>query len=296
MSRRALLISGLGLVLVAAGAAVGLALARDGDDGPRLPGRIAVRNGCGLRHMWPDGTDQRDLCLSGIWEGAALSRDGKTLAWDSDTGPELTINLAKADATGQRVLSLPAGANIAPSFSPDGRQIAFLHSPRDDGRYDVWTTSSERFDAQQVTAIRNVSYVAWSPAGDWLAYVKDWSAETLEGEIVLVRPDGDDERQLGRGDAPSWHPDGRQLVVVRDGSLWTVAIDGSQTRLLVRNGEAPAWSRDGKQVAFMRAERCGKPICKERVFLVFNDGTGARAVGPAFAGVRRVLWLPDPNE
>jgi Tol biopolymer transport system component len=248
--------------------------------------------------MWPDGTDQRELCLAGIWEGVNISPDGKTLAWDSVNGSESTINVAKADASDQRELSLPAGANLAPSFSGDGEQIAFLHSPRDDGRYDVWTSSSEALteEAEQVTAIRNVSYVAWSPADDWLAYVKDWSEETLEGEIVLVRPNGDDERLLGRGDEPSWAPDGKQLVLVRDGGLWTVATDGSETRLLVRNAQAPAWSRDGKLIAFMREERCGKPICKARVFVAFADGTSPRAIGPAFMGARRIIWLPDPHE
>jgi len=298
MRRRTLLITGALVVLVAVAAGVGLALTRDGDDGIDLPGRIAVIDGCGLKHMWSDGTDQRELCLPGIWESVSLSFNGKTLAWDTSKGSQSGISIAKPDATDERQLPLPGTVNVAPSLSPDGRRVAFLHSAADDGRYDVWSTDANSTSdvAEQVTAVRNVSFVAWSPKDDWLAYVKDWSEETLEGKIVLVRPNGDDEHLLGAGDQPAWAPDGKTLAFVRDGNIWTVARDGSQRRLLTRKGEAPAWSRDGKQVAFMREEKCGGPDCKERVFLVFANGGDPRSVGPRFSAGHRLLWLPDPNE
>jgi Tol biopolymer transport system component len=298
MRRRTLLIAGAIVVLVAAAAGVGLAVARGGGDGPDLPGRIAVIDGCGLKHMWPDGTDQRELCLPGVWESVSLSANGKTLAWDTSTGSLSGIVIAKGDASESHQLPVPPQVNAAPSLSPDGRGVAFLHSPRDDSRYDVWTSSATSTSdvAEQVTAVRNVSFVAWSPADDWLAYVKDWSEETLEGKIVLVRPNGDDERLLAAGDQPAWAPDGKTIVFVHAGDLWTVARDGSERRRLTRDGEAPAWSRDGEQVAFMREEACGRPGCKERVFLVFADGTKPRAVGPRFPSGHRLLWLPDPHE
>jgi Tol biopolymer transport system component len=298
MRRRTLLIAGAIVILVAAAAGVGLALTRDGDDSPKLPGRIAVIDGCGLKHMWSDGTDQRELCLPGVWESVTLSFNGKTLAWDSSKGSQSGIMIAKSDASDQRQLPLPGTVNVAPTLSPDGRRLAFLHSAADDGRYDVWSTDATSTSdvAEQVTAVHNVSFVAWSPKDDWLAYVKDWSEETLEGKIMLVRPNGDDEHLLGTGDQPAWAPDGKTLAFVHAGSLWRVARDGSQRRPLTRNGEAPAWSRDGKQVAFMREEKCGGPDCKERVFLVFADGSGPRSVGPRFSPGHRLLWLPDPNE
>jgi Tol biopolymer transport system component len=298
MRRRTLLIAGALVVLFAVAAGVGLALARDGDDSPDLPGRIAVIDGCGLKHMWPDGTDQRELCLPGIWESVSLSTNGKTLAWDTSTGSQSGIMIAKSDASDPHLLPLPRTVNVGPSLSPDGHRLAFLHSAADDGRYDVWTTdaTSSSDVAEQVTAVRKVSFVAWSPKGDWLAYVKDWSEETAEGKIVLVRPNGDDEQLLGAGDQPAWAPDGKTLVFVHGGNLWTVARAGSERRLLTRNGEAPAWSRDGKQVAFMREENCGRAECKERVFLVFADGNEPRSVGPRFPAGHRLLWLPDPNE
>ena len=298
MDRRALLITGVTVVLAAAAAAAGLALGRDGDNSPRLAGRIAVVEGCGLRHMWPDGTDQRRLCLRDISAAVSLSRDGRTLAWDTKASSTFGILVADADAKNERGLQLPPGVNLEPSLSPDGNRLAFLHSPADDGRYDVWTTSTDTsLDvAEQVTAVRGVSFVAWSSAEHALAYVKGGSGETRESTIVLVRPDGDDERLLGRGGEPAWSPDGKHIAFVRGTDLWTAALDGSQQRLRVRNGRSPAWSRDGDQIAFLRAEKCGRPACKERVFVAFSDGSNPHAVGPGFPAGRSLLWLPDPNE
>jgi hypothetical protein len=238
VGRRPGLLAGLTVLLGAAAVAAGLTLSRNDDDSPRLAGRIAVVDGCGLRHMWPDGTDRRELCLSGVWASVSLSAEGKTLAWDTVNGTQSGLTIAKADASDQHPLLLPNGVNVAPSLSPNGRRVAFLHSPQDDGRYDIWTTSTSAFSdvAEQVTTVRDVSFVSWAPSGDRVAYVKHWSEETLEGKIVP------------------------------------------------------------RQLAFVREEECGRPVCKERVFLVFGDGSDPHAVGPKFASGHRVLWLPDPNE
>jgi Tol biopolymer transport system component len=191
---------------------------------------------------------------------------------------------------------VPQGANFGPSLSPDGKRVAFLHSARDDGRYDIWVGDVDANNAEQVTNTPNVSDVVWSPKGDWLAYVQNWSDETLEGQISLVRPDGDGDKTLVGGDTPEWAPDGKQIVYVHNGSIWTVGSDGKDAKRIIPNGYSPAWSRDGEQIAFMRAERCDEPPCREHVFLAFTNGTDVRQIGPAFAEERAVLWLRDPFE
>ena len=283
------------LALVAVAVAVGIVVGRDDDSGPRLPGRIAVRDGCGLTHFWQDGTDKRELCLPEAWDAVSLSWNGEMLAWDTrDQG----LRVGNADDPSDPIdIATPLGANYAPSLSPDAKRAAFLHSPRDDGRYDIWVASAGGVEnAEQVTNTRNVSDVSWAPKGDWLAYVQNWSDETLEGQISLVRPDGDDAHTIVRGDAPEWSPDGEQLVYVHNGSIWTIGSDGEDAKMIIRNGHSPAWSRDGRQIAFMRADRCSKAICPEHAFHASIDGTGVSQVGPRFSEERTVLWLPDPFE
>jgi Tol biopolymer transport system component len=296
-SRRNLILFGglIALATVAAAVAVGIAIARDDDSAPSLPGRIAIRDGCGLKHFWQDGTDRRELCLPEVWDAVSLSWNGEKLAWDTRAQG---LRAGNADDPSEPVvITTPLGANYAPSLSPDAKKAAFLHSARDDGRYDIWVADAGGAEnAEQVTSTRNISDVSWSPKGDWLAYVQNWSDETLEGQISLVRPDGEDAHTIVRGDAPEWAPDGKQLVYVHNGSIWTIGSDGEGAKMIIPNGHSPAWSRDGKQIAFMRAERCARAVCPERVWHASTDGTGAEQVGPQFPEERIVLWLPDPFE
>jgi Tol biopolymer transport system component len=292
--RKILLLAGLGaLVVLGAAVAVGIAVGGDEDHKPRFPGRVAVRDDCGLVHFFQDGSDQRTLCLSDVWDAVSLSWNGKRLAWDTRAAG---IRSADDDGQNEVNISVPPGANFAPSLSPDGERVAFLHSPRDDGRYDIWVGDVNANNAEQVTNTRNISDVVWSPKGDWLAYVHNWSVETFEGQVSLVRPDGDDAKTLVNGDTPEWSPDGKQLVYVHNGSIWTVGSDGRDAKRIIPNGHSPAWSRDGEQIAFMRADRCAEPPCEEHVFLAFTDGQDVRQIGPAFPEERAVLWLRDPFE
>lgn len=292
--RNIFLLAGLGaLVVLGAAIAVGIAVGGDEDLEPKFPGRVAVRDGCGLVHFFQDGSDQRTLCLSDVWDAVSLSWNGKRLAWDTRT---TGIRSADDDGQNEVTIAAPPGANFVPSLSPDGERVAFLHSPRDDGRYDIWVGDVDAANAEQLTNTRNVTDVAWSPKGDWLAYVHNWSDETLEGQISLVRPDGEDARTLVAGDTPEWAPDGKQLVYVHNRSIWTIGSDGEDAKRIIPNGHSPAWSRDGKQIAFMRADRCDEPPCPEHVFLAFTDGNDIREIGPAFPEERTVLWLRDPFE
>ena len=181
--------------------------------------------------MWSDGTDQREMCLTSVWAAASVSRDGKKLAWDTGQGE---LSIASSDGSNTTALRIPPGANFDPSLSPDADEVAFLHSPRDDGRYDLWVGSTTMDNAEQLTSTRDVSSVAWSPAGDWIAFVRAWSEGTLEGDITLIRPNGEEETLLARGDAPTWSPDGSRLAFVHEGDIWTIDADGSNSRMLDR--------------------------------------------------------------
>lgn len=253
------------------------------------PGYAAVIEGCGILTMSPANTDWRFNCLNGIWSAVSVSGDGKTLAWDTRNG----IDVANADLSNPRLPTLPAGANVEPSLSPDGRKVAFLHSPKDDGKYDVWVvTVSAVDDAQQLTSSRDVSSDAWSPAGDWIAYVKGWSEQTLVGDIMLIHPNGTGERKIARGDAPAWSPDGSQLAFVRDNKIWTIDTDGTGEHVLIDNAHAPAWSRDGSILSFSREDPCGKAVCTEHVYYMkAGRPSTVKLVGPVFTGSRRVLWV-----
>ena len=289
-----LLAAGLVALLAVAAVVVGIALGGDEDNKPRYPGRIAVRHDCGIVHFFQDGSDQKTLCLTDAWDAVSQSWNGEKLAWDTRASG---LRIADDDAANEFNLSVPQGANFGPTLSPDGKRFAFLHSARDDGRYDIWVGDVNANNAEQVTTTRNVTDVVWSPKGDWLAYVQNWSDETLEGQISLVRPDGDDAETIVTGDTPEWAPDGKHLVYVHNRSIWTVGSDGEDATRIIPNGHSPAWSRDGEQIAFMRAERCAEaPHATSTSSSPSRTGQDVREIGPAFPEERAVLWLRDPFE
>jgi Tol biopolymer transport system component len=294
--RTLILVAG-GLVLLLVIGTLGYAFTRGGGGThlEKFPGRIAVVDDCGVQHMYVDGTDQRTMCLQDIFDDLSVARNGEKLAWDVRQGD--AIPTSGVDGANPEDISVPEGYNAAPSLAPDGDRVAFLHSPRDDGKYDVWVASVAKDDAEQLTNTRNVSDVAWSPAGDSIAYVQNWSEDTGEGQLSLVRPDGNDAHTIGiDGDEPDWSPDGKHLVYVHHGALWVADPDGENAHEVVPDAHSPAWSRDGRMIAFMRTEKCSRNVCPERLMRAFANGTEPQEVGPVYPDDRRVVWLPDPFE
>jgi Tol biopolymer transport system component len=234
------------------------------------------------------------MCLQNIFDDFSVSRNGEKLAWDTTSN---TIVVSGVDGFDPANVSAPSGVNAGPSLSPSGERVAFLHSAHDDGLYDIWTSSVSAVDAEQLTNTRNVAEVAWSPTDDWIAYVQNWSDETEEGQLSMIRPDGSDAHTIGvNGDSPDWAPDGKHLVYVHDRALWVVDPDGKNAHELIKDGHAPAWSRDNQMIAFLRTEKCSRNFCPERLMRAFSNGTEPVEVGPVYPDERRVGWLPDPFE
>ena len=168
---------------------------------------------------------------------------------------------------------------------------------KNDGQYDIWVGSTTASDAEQETNTRNVSDVAWSPTGDWLAYVQNWSDETLEGQISLIRPNGDDAHTLVPGDAPGLVAR-RQEARLRPQRL---DLDGRRRR----HRRAPSDSE--RPLAGLVARRRADRVHARREVL---RGTSARSArtsrsrteptrtrsGPTYPSERQVVWLPDPFE
>ena len=80
------------------------------------------------------------------------------------------------------------GSCRGPSLAPDGQHVAFVADLT--GIPQVWTVPAAGGFPTQVTALDDqVGAVAWSPAGDWLAFTLAPGGGMNE-QIYLVRPDG----------------------------------------------------------------------------------------------------------
>ena len=89
--------------------------------------------------------------------------------------------------------------------------------------------------------------------------------------------------------SPSWSPNGRQLVYVRNARLYTIAANGTRARPLTAGPDSePQWSPDGRWIAYVHGI-----FGNGELTLVRPDGTGARTVaGP---GVDCPRWSPEAD-
>jgi dipeptidyl aminopeptidase/acylaminoacyl peptidase len=108
------------------------------------------------------------------------------------------------------------GTAFSPSFSPDGRTVAFVSNLG--GLPQVWTVDAAGGYPQLVTASDDpVGFVLWSPDGAWLAFTQAPGGGMNE-QVFLVRPDGTGLKRLTDGGKETnrlgpWSDDGALLVL-----------------------------------------------------------------------------------
>lgn len=132
----------------------------------------------GIAVMRPDGTGVRNLTHHGRDIYPSWSPDGSRLAYVSDRDGTWEIWTVNADGSGQSRLtsgsrSVCAGRGCSvprfrPSWSPDGKQIAFTHDR--DGRAQVYVMNADGTGQKRLTSHHmDAQDVSWQPAVDLVA-------------------------------------------------------------------------------------------------------------------------------
>jgi dipeptidyl aminopeptidase/acylaminoacyl peptidase len=128
----------------------------------------------------------------------------------------LATDPAPADLERSVALMARIGFASSPSFSPDGKRVAFVTNMS--GLPQIWTVSSSGGWPTQVTALDDpVGFVSWSPDGAYLAFTLAPGGGMNE-QVYLVRPDGRDSRRLTEGGKENnrlgvWSHDGKALTL-----------------------------------------------------------------------------------
>lgn len=96
------------------------------------------------------------------------------------------------------------GFSRSPSFSPDGRTVAFVSNLS--GLPQVWTVPAAGGFPRMVTSFDDpVGGVEWSPDGSWIAFSLA-PGGGMNAQVYLVKPDGTGLRRLTDGGKETGHP------------------------------------------------------------------------------------------
>lgn len=193
-----------------------------------------------------------------------------TPAGAAETGASAAIEGAATAAAPDLAAEIDRLARVgrchSPSWSPDAAELAVICDLS--GNPQVWRVPRQGGWPRRVTALEDqVSGVAWSPAGDRIAFALA-PGGGMNQQIYLVRPDGSDLVRLTDGGREnnwlgSWERDGRLLTLgsnrrgaaAMDAWVWDAA--GGELRLLAENpgiGGAADVSRDGRRAVVWRME------------------------------------------
>jgi len=171
-----------------------------------------------------------------------------------------THHLGLVGSTGVLIADSLHPRASAPTWSPDGGQIAFFGEPgisqlggiyaQGSGIWILTVSSGELRLLFQIDHIRNMT---WSPDGSRLAL--EFGPPNVTHQIYLI--DATEGRELARfpGEQPAWSPDGQELVIktcAPECGLWKVGLDGRGGRLLTRDStdSYPYWASTGKYLVY----------------------------------------------
>jgi Tol biopolymer transport system component len=174
--------------------------------------------------------------------GISFSPDGKRVAGSENREGRISI----VDLTGkQQSIYVEGGAGREPSWSPDGKKIAFT------GCLDGFCNSSEIFIVNSDgSGVRQLTHLPRAERSDERSKVTEMISPWTRKE-ELDEKGGLKYWQASY--APRWSPDSKKIVFSNPLGIYTMNADGADLRQIVKGGacEYPVWSPDGTKLMYV---------------------------------------------
>ena len=269
----------------------------------------------------------RKLTTSGRVKMAAISPDGKYLAYESDESGKFGIHLRQVATGSDLQTTVPQEEDFQGlSFSPDSNYLYFAARETTMSEYSVLqsiptlggTTRKLLFDVD--------TSVTFSPDGTRIAFVRG-APDKREAHLVMANADGTNPvvRYVSKGVErldfyrPSWSPDGKHIAALTGwaADLKYIAVIDVATGAVSHLGESwgdltsVAWLNDGSGVIVTAAKKDGANLQiwfvsypegrSSRIFSDLNDYNSAtltadaRTIAAVQLDMKSSLYVSSPN-
>jgi TolB protein len=231
------------------------------------------------------------------------------IVYPRQVGTGYRLHIMNADGTGDRELpGQTANVNYFPSWSPDGKRIAFTSSPAvGEEQLQVSLINADGTNLRSLNGpSQRAGLPAWSPDGKQLAF----AAGDQRPQVYVSDAEGNGIRRLspeeGAGFAPFWLRDGKRIGYSKfaeqpQGRIVLVGADGTgeetlppQEGLLLAGPNA--LSPDGKTLLFVSMDMATRKGSLRS--WTFEGGVENRIIDveqpdPQIQGLPLPAWAPD---
>jgi TolB protein len=205
----------------------------------RVYDNVALRNPRAVSHTMSDEIHQTQANLRGVARTKLTfvsDRDNERVVDTVETRTGKEVYVSDYDGANQMRVTSNRRLNVAPSWSPDGRSIAYTSFSRIQPQIivsNVYQGTRETLTDEKSGAYFSV----FSPDGSRIAFM---SARDGNSEIYVMNRNGSGVRRLTNNttieSSPTWSPTGTQIAFTsgRSGSeqIWVMDADGLNQRRL----------------------------------------------------------------
>lgn len=227
-----------------------------------------------------DGRNQRKISAHKSISGYSdWSNTGDAIAYISYYSGAPAIYYVDLESSRKVPVYRDGTLNLSPTFSPDGRRVAFAHSRS--SNVDIYICPRDACtDPQRITNSAGIdTNPSWSPDGKQLAFT---SSRSGRPNVYVMDLDGTNVRRISfegdYNDGATWNPNAPEIAYAsRKNNRFRIAVTNLvdlSTRIVAEGPESyeePTFSPDGQRIAF--TSRRGK---ESQIFVMNADGSNWR--------------------